>query len=171
MATVRSSCGCSFPLSHITETSLLCHTEGSSSGRDGPLIPTRSYVTFRAKLLSTEVHSADSLMQILETWASSAPLLRDETGSGPEMKLTPDCPLRLRKRSEPLCSGREDVDRTLMLPRTQRLEMNQTDPVTDCITLPIFVSSLAAEFLFLLSVFLVAIMVTLLTVSNKRDRK
>ena len=128
---------------------------------------TTSYVTFRAKLFSVEGYSIDSLMELVEVWVSLAPLLRDEK-SGIEIKIVPQCTLRLSRKSEPFCSDGVDGDRTPFLPVVQNLEMNHTESL--CITVPILVASLAAEFLLLLAIFLIGTLITLLIIS-RRDKK
>ena len=126
-----------------------------------------SYVTFRAKLFSIKGYSTDSLMELVEAWVSSTPLLGDEK-SGIEINVVPQCMLRLSRESEPFCSDSADGDRTPFLPVVQNLEMNRTEPL--CITVPILVASLAAEFLLLLAIFLIGTLITLLIVS-RRDKK
>ena len=128
---------------------------------------TTSYVTFRAKLFSIEGYGTDSLMELMEAWVSSAPLLRDEK-SGIEIKVVPQCTLRLNRRSEPFCSDGSDGDRTPFLPVVQNVEMNRTESL--CITVPILAASLAAEFLLLLATFLIGTLITLLIIS-RRDKK
>ena len=106
-------------------------------------------------------------MALVGNWVSTAPLLRGER-SGIEIKVVPQCSLRLSRKSEPFCSDGVDRDRTVFLPVAQNLEMNRTEPL--CITVPILVASLAAEFLLLLTLFLVGTVLTLLIVS-RREKK
>ena len=106
-------------------------------------------------------------MELMESWVSSGPLLRD-VNSGIEIKVVPQCVLRLTRKSEPFCSDSADEDRTPFLPVAQSLEMNRTESL--CITVPILVASLSAEFLLLLTIFLIVTIIALLLLS-RRDRK
>ena len=116
----------------------------------------------------------DSLLDHLESWVATAPLVDVEgfdSGLELEVKLSPNCPLRLSRKSEPLCVTGCDGERRTGIPVAQEFEMNKTDTVAGCvITVPILVASLAAELLLLLSVFLVGIVVSLAVIS-RRDRK
>ena len=107
-------------------------------------------------------------MEFVEDWVRSAPLLRDEK-SGTEIKIIPQCTLRLSRKSEPFCSDDVDGDRIpLLTPIAQNLEVNRTEPL--CISVPILVASLAAEFLLLLTVFLIGTVIALMILS-RRDKK
>ena len=175
-AAIRSKCGCLFPSSHITDTSVLCQNSrlsttsthsSSTTNSETPLMTSTSFITFRAKLFSIEGYSTESLTNLLESWVTSGPPLRD-IESGIEIKLIPQCTLRLSRKSEPVCSDDVDKDRTPFLPVIQSLEMNRTE--TPCITVPVFAASLAAEFLLLLTIFLIGTVITLLILS-RRDKK
>ena len=177
LATIRSKCGCPFPPSQIADASLLCHSSQTTSSHNSSSTDTRtpsvtststSYVTFRASLFSTESYATNFLMEFVGDWVSSAPLLRGEK-SGTEIKIIPQCTLRLSRKSEPFCSDDVDGARTPSLaPVAQNLEVNRTEPL--CITVPILVASLAAEFLLLLTVFLIGTVITLV-IASRRDRK
>ena len=168
MGAIRSKCSSPFPPTHIAEISLLCHntTQVSSFSSARTSMPTTmaSHISFRAKLLSVEECNTDSLLELLEAWIISAPPVRihQESSSNLEIKLIPDFPLRLRLRSEPVCDASSLAERIV--------KVNHTAPQTDCITVPVFVASLVAELLVLLTLFLVGIVITLL-VASRRDRK
>lgn len=146
--------------------SLLCHNiaEVSSFNDAQTTTPTTSYISLRAKLLSIEERNTDSLLEFMKAWIVSAPLARihRESSLDIEIKLIPDSLMRLRLRSEPVCDASTVGERVV--------KVNQTAPQTGCITVPVFVASLAAEFLILLTVFLIGIVITLLVIS-RRDRK
>ena len=168
-AAIRSKCSSPFPPSHITEMSVLCHNIADVSSLNSARTiksTTTSYISFRAQLVSVEECSTDSLLKLLEAWVVVAPLARihreSMASSDIEIKLIPDSLRSLRLRSEPVCDASAVHERVV--------EVNQTVPQTDCITVPIFVVSLAAELLILLTVFLIGIVITLLVVS-RRDRK
>lgn len=179
LAAIRSKCSCLFPSFQVADTSLLCHNSQATSSRNSSspsstdtrtpsMMDTNSYVTFRAKLFSTESYSIEGLMELVGNWANTAPLLRDER-SGVEIKIVPQCVLRLSRKSEPFCSaGTTDENTSPFLPVVQNLEMNRTEPL--CITVPIFVATLAAEFLLLLTIFLIGTIITLL-IASRRHRK
>ena len=162
-AAIRSKCSSPFPSLHITEMSLLCHNIAEVSSFNGvrTTTPTTSYVSFRANLLSVEECNVESLLELVKAWVVSAPLARihRESGSDIEIKLIPDSFLRLRLRSEPVCDASAVGEKVV--------EENQ---MAGCITVSVFVASLAAELLILLTVFLIGIVITLL-VFSRRDRK
>lgn len=100
-------------------------------------------------------------MELVETWLSSGPLLES---LWLKIKLVSRCPLRLGRKSEPFCFNGERMPLLV----AQNLETNKTEQI--CITVPILAASLAAEFLLMLTVLLIAIVVTLMILS-RRDRK
>ena len=168
-AVIRSKCSCRYPSSRIVEATLLCHdAQVDSSAHEAPT--GTSYVTFRAKLLSVEKHSPVSLVKFIETWVAEAPLLRilERTDSSFDIKLSPLCPARLKRRGEPLCAVGTNGSTNI-----QPIRVNETDRHLDydCVSIPIFVASLLAEFLLLLMVFLIGIIVSLLIVYRRERRK
>lgn len=170
VSAIRSKCNCHFPLAHIADASLLCHESANVINSISTV--NRSYVTFRAKLLSVEGHTSEDLLEFLDTWLASSPLLSTQqaTNSSLNIKLTPHCPLRLNRKSEPLCVSVVNKESWVVIPSAQEVEMNATEPLTTCISLPILVASLVAELLLLLVVFLVGTVVTLL-ITSRRDKK
>ena len=177
-AAIRSKCNCHYPSSHIIDTILLCRdTQVESPAHIEMTSPSNraSYVTFRGKLLSVTEHNPDNLVEYLDAWVDSEPRLglriQGQSDSSLDVKLSPFCPVRLKRWSEHLCSIPLNSDGNPVLPNTQPIEVNDTDTYnSDCVSIPIFVASLVAEFFLLLMVFLVGIIITLLIVF-RRDRK
>ena len=172
-AAIRSKCNCRYPSSHVVDATLLCRdAQVESPAHTKMTSPSNSYVTFRGNLLSIEEHSPDNLVEFLDAWVESGPLLRiqEESNSSLDLKLSPFCPVRLKRWSEPLCTLQLDNDGNPVLLNTQPIEVNETDAYNDCVSIPIFVASLVAEFFLLLMVFLLGIIITLLIVL-RRDRK
>lgn len=164
-------CECSHISSSISDDGILCHSSPpptpSTSLDAYPHSVHRQQVTYRASMSNTPVHTAETLIGLIEAWVRSDPVIKLGTGSDmglsdPEVdegamflfSLDSTCPVRLRLRSQPLCEP--DAAHT-------------TNPET-AISLPIFVASLVSVFLFCVFLFLVGVVCFLLTSQTRKHK-
>ena len=172
LSTLQDFCNCNYTSNRISNDGVICHSSTPSIQtvvQDTPDHMTTHRITYRGTLWSTPDSSTDYLIACIERWVRGDPVIglrpadmaqdgaNTHSGTTPLISLDIDCPVRLRLNSQPLCDPSIDIP-TVQLRGTQTVEGD--DGV--CVTLPIFVASLVAMFLFLLVIMMVVVICMLL---------
>lgn len=158
---IRRQCKCPFPDAYIKEPMLLCQSVGFANSQQSS-----SLVTFRASVLSTINITSETILIFLEEWVSTAATI----GSGlvsDTIELDSSCSTRLRLKSDPLCSSTEcGIGGNTNF--QQSSNNNNVTTADMCITVPIFISALVAELLFLLSVMMCCVVLAIVKLTSKK---
>lgn len=174
-------CNCNYTGNHVSKDRVICHSTTSTSRtlvQDASDHMTTYHVTYRGILWSTPGSTTDDLIGCIERWVSSDPVIglkpaemvkaNTPSGTTPLFSLDMDCPVRIRLNSQPLC---DFTDSSIDIPTVPLIGTQVMEGDSDVrITLPIFVASLVAMFLFLLVIMMVGVICMLLITQTRKHK-